>query len=523
MKKLLLGILLLILVGLACEGAGEGPIEPPAGTTPPITPLPTPLAPTPTASSTAQPTPTTQSTQPPPTATAIPPTATLATIPPAPLSVGGPWLVIASDNGLYAVNPDGSGFSQLEQANISRSATFSPDGRFLAYIVYAEHGFTGFTNLNLRLLDTANLAITTLSPLTNAATEPTDLTQCPEQANCNVTEAIGTAGSLAWSPDSRLLAFVAALDGPSSDLYLYDTNDGQLTRLSSGPNQAGRLSWSPDGRFIIHESMELAGYYPDGLWAAAADGSTLIRLTASGHYFQMVGWLDSENFVFYEVEEAVPGFNLSKVNIVSGLVTPLWQGFVGDPGLDVGAVNGYFVDVVMDPHTTALLMEMDPYFSDEAGYYLLRPGATSPEAIVLSPIDQTDPPHILWSEFLGGFGLAGDQQWSLMESPSGRLLSGNWPAATPFFALPNAAQSWYSWQGDEGVWVVQHGPNNLPWQISPNPARLLRWTPAGQTLFLALRDQGQTQLYLAQPPDFTILPIATPDLGAILATFWVEP
>ena len=528
MKKLLNVILLLILLGLACGGTTEvGVTDVPAGTAPASTSptaIPATIAPpteTQPPSPTAQPSSTAQPTLPPPTEPAIPPTVAGPTIPDAPLSVGGPWLVIVSNNGLYAVNPDGSGFSQLEQANISRSATFSPDGRFLAYMVYTEHGFTGFTGLSLRLLDTADLSIVTVGPLTTAETEPTDLAQCPDQPNCNVTEAIGFDGSLAWSPDGNLLAFVAALGGPSSDLYLYHSNSGEITRLSSGPNQTGRLSWSPDGRFIIHESMEWAGYYPDGLWAAAADGSTIVRLSDSGHYYEMVGWLDSENFVFYEAEEAVPGFNLSKVNIISGVVTPLWQGFVGDPGIEVGAVNGYFVDVAMDPNNGALVIEMDPYFVYEAGYYLLRPGATALEPIALLPTEMDDPPHILWSPFLGGFGLAWDQTWSLMESPSGALISSSWPAATPFFALPNPNQSWYVWKGAEGVWVVEQG-RNLPWQISPNPSRLLSWAPAGQTLFLALRDEGQTQLHLAHAPHFTLLPIAAPDLETIITTFWVE-
>lgn len=530
MKKLLNVILLLMVMGLACGGVEEVATVIPAGTLPatsapaPSSTIPPTATQLPLATESLPPTATAQAkpTLPPATATTPPTPISEPTIPDAPLSATGPWLVIASDNGLYAVNPDGSGFSQLEQANLSRSATFSPDGRFLAYVVYGEHGFTGFTNLTLRLLNTADLSTSTIGPLTNAETEPTDLNQCPDQPNCNVTEAIGSAGALAWSPDGRFLAFVAALDGPSSDLYLYDTNGGQITRLTSGPNQTGRLSWSPDGRFIIHESMELAGYYPDGLWAVAADGSTIVRLADSGHYYEMVGWLDAENFVFYEAEEAVPGFNLSKVNLISGVVIPLWQGFVGDPGLDVGAVNGYFVAVAMDPNSGVLVIEMDPYFSTEAGYYLLRPGTTNPEPIALPPIGQAQSPHILWSPLLGGFGLASEQSWSLMESPSGNLVSSSsWPAETPLSALPNPTQSWYAWRGDDGVWVAAQG-QQPPWQISPDPARWLSWAPAGQTLFLALRHDGQTQLHLAPSPAFTPLPIAPHDLGAILATIWTQ-
>ena len=62
--------------------------------------------------------------------------------------------------------------------------------------------------------------------------------------------------TLKWSPDGRYLAFIAAIDGPSSDVYSYDLQTGQINRLTDGPNQAANLSWSPDSKWIVHEEVE---------------------------------------------------------------------------------------------------------------------------------------------------------------------------------------------------------------------------------------------------------------------------
>jgi hypothetical protein len=109
-----------------------------------------------------------------------------------------------------------------------------------------------------------------------------------------------------WSPDGRHLAFVAATDGPSSDLYLYDTQTDTIRRLSSGPNQASILGWSPDSRWILHaeassyliaDGGDIGGFPADVVWAAAADGSGLKRIYQPGTLEWVEGWLSNNVFV----------------------------------------------------------------------------------------------------------------------------------------------------------------------------------------------------------------------------------
>src|SRR4030067_911426 len=51
-------------------------------------------------------------------------------------------------------------------------------------------------------------------------------------------DAEGWLDTLAWSPDGRTLAYVAAVDGPSADGYVYDTVPAAGRRLTDGPHQA---------------------------------------------------------------------------------------------------------------------------------------------------------------------------------------------------------------------------------------------------------------------------------------------
>ncbi len=62
----------------------------------------------------------------------------------------------------------------------------------------------------------------------------------------------GFLDTLAWSPDGRFLAYVAATDGPSADIYVYDTQTSEVRRITDGPNQPELLGWSPElNRFQV--------------------------------------------------------------------------------------------------------------------------------------------------------------------------------------------------------------------------------------------------------------------------------
>jgi hypothetical protein len=125
------------------------------------------------------------------------------------------------------------------------------------------------------------------------------------------------------------LAFVAAIESPSSDLYIYDSLQDKIERKSSGPNQAAEPIWSPDGSGIIHYEYE---YYPidigpyavapRALWWAPLDGGKLLRFAdgSMGESWPMFGgWISDARFMFwYSGPGAIPGGNLLIGDVVTG-------------------------------------------------------------------------------------------------------------------------------------------------------------------------------------------------------------
>jgi len=147
-----------------------------------------------------------------------------------------------------------------------------------------------------------------------------------------------------WSPDGRYLAFVAALDGPSSDVYVYDSEEDQIRRLTDGPNQAWLMSWSPDSQWIVHMEathMMIGGGstsgFPDAkaVWSAAPDGSEVWKVYETDHpgEQQIAGWLSSVEFVVQTRDFYNPyPYHLRTVNLVTSAINDIYScfGMFGD-------------------------------------------------------------------------------------------------------------------------------------------------------------------------------------------------
>jgi len=129
-----LGLLLCLTV---CSCAAVPPVSPTARPAVKVRPsqTPTPSSPatlTPTATATPSPEPTATHTT---TPTAMPPAS-----PQAALSVSGPWALILNQDGIWAVNEDGSGLTHLTQ-DVVPHRTVSVSGRWIAYVTDSEARF----------------------------------------------------------------------------------------------------------------------------------------------------------------------------------------------------------------------------------------------------------------------------------------------------------------------------------------------------------------------------------------------
>jgi hypothetical protein len=162
----------------------------------------------------------------------------------------------------------------------------SPQGGWLA----VRTGSTDTVPAALVLVSLADGQVETISPILSAGLQnPLEEGSNPTAGSLEESGAAGSgpAGSgaspdgagqarqavedpqaLAWSPDGRMLAFVAAVDGPSSDLYVFTLADRQIRRLTTGLNQAATPFWSPDSRWIVHQ--EVKELQADGPWQSVA-------------------------------------------------------------------------------------------------------------------------------------------------------------------------------------------------------------------------------------------------------------
>jgi hypothetical protein len=195
---------------------------------------------------------------------------------PIPLSENGPWGLIEAEDGIWAMNPDGSGLTRLNSDIVFWDA-IAAGGKYVAYAtdLQVEGDPDWLEGVVLRILE-----------LPQGTTHTVTDIQIPDEgqlsydelydANLSVLRAIAQEG-LAWSPDGSSLAFASGHSGASADLYVYSLDTGAITQLTDGPADACQFSWSTDGKYIFHVGVSGfgtgAGYRVAGVWAARADGS----------------------------------------------------------------------------------------------------------------------------------------------------------------------------------------------------------------------------------------------------------
>ena len=161
----------------------------------------------------------------------------------------------------------------------SLSSLVSPDGKWMAF--YSGSTATGDLTLNIMsMTDGAFSPITKLlSPDYPGNFERGAAgigSSVVTAQNLQQTFEYGITRAIAWSPDSKHLAFAGQMRGDSSDLYLWDAGTHEIQQLSSGREEMEWITWSPDGKWILSGSSYFVGAgMTYSIFATSADGKTI--------------------------------------------------------------------------------------------------------------------------------------------------------------------------------------------------------------------------------------------------------
>ena len=405
----------------------------------------------------------------------------------------GPWLLIEAEDGMWAVNADGSGLLQLT----SDLPVYSQDlgksvaskGGHVAWVTSSDP--SRMANLTLKLLSLHTGNIETITPLTSAETEPGP-SDGPGDPAFDVARAISELHNLAWSPDGSQLAFMGAMQGSSSDLYLFSLATGEIVQLTDGPSQGIRPMWSPDGAYIVHAGVGSlgtgAGYSMQGVWAAKSDNSDVITIYPipedSGDE-KFLGWVSPSQFLVYTWNAVCGTKNLRTYDLLTGKTEVLWENF--------------FSSVSFSPETGAVLLSVDEWTVDcnpdgNEAMFLFQPGDRTPLQVLDAGTTWFD-----WYPSADVFLVKSDAKmfavWPegevrrLVDAPGASL-----PSVSPdgrMWAFPESTQA-----GSPGLWLGAFGDETD--KIFNESARHATWSPEGEGLFFF----GDAGLYFAPEPGF---------------------
>lgn len=193
------------------------------------------------------------------TETPLPTTAALPTA--TKVAEDGPWLVfLAKDRvTLNALDRDTGSITKLDLPALvvlaDLKSGLSPSGSGL---LLRAGSIDALDELALYLIDSPHEPIDKISPLLSVYLQREYLNQNTGYA-AQALLAVQQKDGISWSPDGKLFAFTAALDGDSSNIYLFDTVKNRLDRMTVRFRQNLTPAWSPDMQWLIfQEALSLS-------------------------------------------------------------------------------------------------------------------------------------------------------------------------------------------------------------------------------------------------------------------------
>jgi hypothetical protein len=393
------------------------------------------------------------------------------------LDGSGPWLLLETEQGLWALSWDGSSLGRLTEVDYwewDLPQAIQPNGNMVAYLTPPGNDLH---NLALNLLTVPEGNSVVMTRLTSdAAGAYADLN--PGENGFEALRAIHDQPSFAWSADGTQLAFTAILQGPSADIYIFDLLTQEIRRVSQDEAQDFAPSWSPDGTHLVYLSVEGfgtgAGWSQSGVWLADTRGGTPVPISpATGTGEEILGWLDDNTVVLTTWAQPCGPQQLRLYDVSRGSEVMLEAGCINAAAVSnrMGAVlfsnaEGAFLYSLENPQPVRVAQEPNPWIER------VRPG----ERLFTVRFE------------LGGIFTYGTGEVDTQASPV-NVDSGLLEVAE--YGLIWAWTSLDPLQG--GVWIT--GPGLEIGQIFTGPAHHPFWDLENNLIFFAPDGMGGEDIY----------------------------
>lgn len=437
-------------------------------------------------------------------------------------SVAADQLLVITNSGIWVMNELTHETAQISYDPLDASWNIheglSPDKKIFAY-------FTGFggasQNPMLVMLDVGNQTPILQLELTGRTIQPD-----PESIHGDAAfEAFGAmqfTNSLAWSPDGTRLAFVAARDGNSADIYLYNRIANSVSRLTDEAGHATDLHWSPNGELLEYLSVNTfgtgAGSDMEGLWVYDFNSNQALLLeTLDSNGEDFLAWMDNSRFLINSWGRICGGaYNLRIVD-----TDRFDQQVIVDSG---------FTAVAYDPENKfGMLSVAYNYDNCDSGSPLDAGLMIFGESV---PVLGADGPII------GEMGLKKFEQviaYGIGFIPQGNLLTvygdeglqliyyeGKYgytslnilPEVKGLKPYPSPTGNYWAWasyySGKLGLWITENNAN--PIELSPLFSGTPLWSQDGKTIYFF----ENNQLFSASVPKFSAELLKEIPVGEIL-------